>query len=325
MARTLAWAVALGLGSAGAVGAVDAKVGHWNVYWKALGDPLGRSALVQSLDAAAASRPFDFFSLVEAAGNTPEAHFPTWLEASKAFGRAAGMHSVTSVSGFETVALLYHGPSWELLASNAGDMGWGRPYILGLFRRQNGLDFVWVMSAHTPHLGTRPGEPLASAFRDVASRSNRSALTDPFVIMGDFNEFGECSLPPELECTNPWYKSAAEGIRPLWDYFGVGSVSAAVAYDVTTCCTKWKEGIPDWHHHFDKVYYSPKRLSVLSPPERLAYTYPGIAGACGTAACTGDSPPGGVAPTAQGSWHRGWQAAFAFEGPRSEAVAVAYV
>mmetsp|Transcript_95948 Transcript_95948/g.298766 ORF Transcript_95948/g.298766 Transcript_95948/m.298766 type:complete len:147 (+) Transcript_95948:680-1120(+) len=146
--------------------------------------------------------------------------------------------------------------------------------------------------------------------------------------MGDFNEFGECSLPPDVKCSKEWYRPAASGIAPLWDFLGAakGAVSAAIPFNTTTCCTKWEEGLSDWQHHFDKIFYSPRYWHVQKQPEFLKYTYPGISGSCTTPACTGDSPPGGKAPTAQGSWHRGWQVTFGFRNPPpTSSVAEAYV
>lgn len=313
MAPAPAWVWPLLL-AVGAASGVEVKIGHWNVYWRALSDPQGRSAIVQSLDAAAASGPFDFLSLVEAQGQN-EGHFPEWLEASTALKAGAGMARLNGTSGYEVIALLYDERKWSAKYSSVGGMGSGRPYLLALFSSVAEPErFVWVLNVHTPHwpqVGAyRPGDTLVEAMRNASAATGRSVPADPLLAVGDWNEFGECSLPPKVRCANSWYRPAAEGMKPLWDYLGEGAMADAVPFNTTTCCTKWKEGANDWRHHFDKMFYSTRSWTVVKPAEFIKYAYPGLSGACDSPACIGDTPPGGVAPSVQGSWHRGWQVTY---------------
>lgn len=311
------------------------QVAHWNLYWKALDDIQGRHAIVSSLDLAGSTSPFDFLSLVEATGSVASAQFPDWLNESSTLHSQSGMQNIFSKSGHEVVALLYRSNKWTPKWSEAGDLGKGRPYVVALFERLANLapgvpgKQLLILSAHLPHWPQsglyRPGSTLAAALRNGSTAAGTTVRNIPFLIMGDFNEWGECSLPPDVKCTAAKYKSAVWGMTPLWSYLGEDSVQAAVSYASTTCCTKWAEGEKDWHHHFDRIFYSNKSLTLLSQPSVLPYRYPGTNGTCATATCTGDDPPGGVTPTAQGSWHRGWQANFGLqniEQDRWELIAV---
>ena len=80
-----------------------------------------------------------------------------------------------------------------------------------------------------------------------------------------------------------------------------------IAFNTTTCCTKWIETIADWHHHFDHIFVS-ANVQAAAAPSFIPYQYP-TAATCADPACTGDVPPkgGGGGPTAQGSWHRAWE------------------
>merc|ERR1712083_456269 len=96
-------------------------------------------------------------------------------------------------------------------------------------------------------------------------------------------------------------------MAPLWK---LTSIADAVPFNTTTCCTKWHEGEDDWRHHFDHIFYSTTYFNIASHPTLIPYRYPTVNDSCATPACTGGSPPGRSKPTAQGSWHRGWQATF---------------
>lgn len=309
----------------------DVRVGHWNVYWKALGDPAGRQAITTAIDTAAAISPFDFFSINEAAGPSGDdnASFPEWLGGSTAFGPTAGMQHMHGVSGHETIALLYQSRTWRPIWSTNGEFEKGRPYILAAFESLTGDGRkIFVLSAHTPHYpqtNSFPGQELASALLAGASATGSVVADVPLLIMGDFNEFGECSLPPDVKCTSIpetvlgplakwspfWYHATSWAMAPLWN---LTAIADAVPFNTTTCCTKWHEEAADWRHHFDHIYYSSRHLGVAVQPTFIPYTYPALSVQCETPACTGDSPPGGVKPEAQGSWHRGWQASFSFRG-----------
>mmetsp|Transcript_95948 Transcript_95948/g.298765 ORF Transcript_95948/g.298765 Transcript_95948/m.298765 type:complete len:255 (+) Transcript_95948:127-891(+) len=146
------------------------KAGHWNLYWRALGNPDGRKAIVESLDEAASGGPFDFLSLVEASGSAPGG-FPAWLEESKALRSGGGMARLSGQSGHETIALLYRATEWDEKYSHVGDMGTGRPYLLALFRnRASPLVWTWVLSIHTPHWPQVGLPPRRHARRGPAQR-----------------------------------------------------------------------------------------------------------------------------------------------------------
>eukprot|EP00747_Dinoflagellata_sp_TGD_P168785 gnl/TRDRNA2_/TRDRNA2_196002_c0_seq1.p1 gnl/TRDRNA2_/TRDRNA2_196002_c0~~gnl/TRDRNA2_/TRDRNA2_196002_c0_seq1.p1 ORF type:complete len:330 (+),score=50.59 gnl/TRDRNA2_/TRDRNA2_196002_c0_seq1:60-1049(+) len=301
-----------------AVSSEDIRLGHWNLYWKALDDPEGRKAIAAGIDGAAAAQPFDFFSLVEAAGDT--ATFPGWLSASSSFGgRDSVMGHISGKSHHETIALMYNMQRWLPCWNTTGEMDAGRPFALGLFERlgKGGNWYrVFVLSAHFPHYPQTksvPGQILADALREGYKATGNDPMSTPVIVLGDFNEFGECALPPHQDhCFHARYFNATMGIAPLWSYLGKLAMRDAVPFNTTTCCTKWREGIDDWWHHFDKVIYSLKFLTVSKPLEMIPYKYPGIEGACDTPACTGAFPPHKTKPTAQGSWHRGWQASLSF-------------
>lgn len=310
-------------------------VGHWNVYWKALGDSQGRQAIIKAIDDAAGIMPFDFFSINEAAGPSGDgaASFPDWLNKSAAFGPSSDMLYMSGKSGHETIALLYHGTTWQPVWWKSGEFQHGRPYVLALFSPRSGsASKVWVVSAHTPHYPQTwsfPGQDLVAAL-NAGAGATKSDITDtPLIIMGDFNEFGECSLPPDIKCTSIpktvlgplagwapfWYHATSWAMAPLWN---LTAIADAVPFNTTTCCTKWYEGEVDWRHHFDHIFYSTKHFTIATNPTLIPYTYPTVEDSCSTPACTGDNPPGGSRPQAQGSWHRGWQAAFNFHSEVSD-------
>lgn len=177
-----------------------------------------------------------------------------------------------------------------------------------------------MVSAHLPHYPqtqTLPGQVLADALEGHAASAGTAIQGAPLLIMGDFNEFAECSLPPVGKCSNDRYAPAKPLIEPLWSYLGYSNIADAVSFNVTTCCTKWSDNEKvkqqsswnvDWHHHFDQLYFTPNFFSA-STPEFIEYSYPGES-KCKDAACTGDAPEEHT--VSQGSWHRGWQATFTF-------------
>jgi hypothetical protein len=247
----------------------DVRIGSWNVFYKALDDPAGLAAIKHSLNAidqsghldrnstsGSSTAAFDFFSLIEAAGNTPDSRFSTWTDIS-AF---SGMKSLSGVSGLETIALFYRENIWTPTWWQQSEMEAGRPYILAQFTRTTGAP-IWVLAAHLPHYpqtSSVPGSILAKAFKNASTATGDDPRTQSVVMVGDFNEYGECALPAAQEaqeaqealpkCTAAFYIPAAKGIKPLWDYFGQGKVKDLIAFDTSTCCTKWEEGVADWHH-----------------------------------------------------------------------------
>jgi len=302
-------------------GACSVRVGHWNVYWRALDDAAGRRAIAKAVDAAAAAEPFDFFSVVEAAGSSAASSFPAWLEESKTFQADGDLNYISGKSGHETIALFYRPETWTKVYGVTGEFESGRPYALGLFKPNkpcNDSHALWVATAHLPHYPqttTVPGQVFADALANASLSANAPIKDAPLVIVGDFNEFGECSLPPNSRCNNPWYEPTRALIEPLWSYLGNSQVADAVPFNTTTCCTKWSQREvagggrfeADWRHHFDHMYFSSKHISA-SPPSFINYSYPGTE--CADSACTGNKPE--QKTYAQGSWHRGWQATFRF-------------
>ena len=143
---------------------------------------------------------------------------------------------------------------------------------------------------------------MVNALADAAQETGTPI--SPLVLMGDFNEYGECDRIGR--CSHARYRSAMPGIAPLWQAQPL--LRAATPFNFTTCCTKWAEAQADWQYHFDHIFTS------FDPGKRTArvleYQYPGVPpGACTSAACAGDVPPqmatGKRLP--QGSWHRGWK------------------
>jgi hypothetical protein len=218
------------------------RIGSWNLYYKALDDDKGRGAIVAGLEKSAAATPYDFFSLIEAAGNTPDSAFPAWTTNVGAF---KGMKALSGVSGYETIALLYRADTWSVHWWHQGEMEEGRPFILAQFTRDSGPP-IWVMNAHLPHYpqtSTIPGAMLAAAFQNATSATGTDPRSEAVAIVGDFNEFGECSIPTataRTKCTLTRYLPAVKGIKPLYDYFeaGSGKITDAVPFNTSTCCTK---------------------------------------------------------------------------------------
>ena len=82
--------VAAATHAANGTSGVTARLASWNLYYKALDDPLGRQAILDTLDAAGSGGSgaglFDFLATVEAAGDTAAGGFPAWASGSAALG-----------------------------------------------------------------------------------------------------------------------------------------------------------------------------------------------------------------------------------------------
>ena len=275
-------------------------IGMWNLLWRSLDDPEGQAAVGKALNGAG---HLDIFAMVEASGNAL-GKWPGWVNRSAAVF-ARGKQHVSGASGFETIAIFYETERWALRWHTFGSFEVGRPFLLALLERLNSARTpLWVMAAHLPHWGSSPpGDAMVSALADAAQKTGRPVW--PLVLMGDFNEYGECD--PVGRCSHARYRAAMPGIKPLWQEHP--QLRAATPFNVTTCCTKWAEGQVDWQYHFDHIFtsFDPGHLAA----EQIEYQYPGIPlGACASAACTGDTPPQPVAGRQhlpQGSWHRGWK------------------
>lgn len=309
------------------LGGRSVRVGHWNVYWKALDDPAGRHAIKASIDGAIHDGgPFDFFALLEASGSSHAAAFPEWVQTSEAFRDGGLMKYIHGKSFRETIALFYRHEQWEPVWSDVSSFQPGRPFITGLFKLRNApsrgdseffscADSVWVVGAHLPHYSSKyEGHTPKIGERVNAVLSRGAAITGcdptvlPTIIVGDFNEFGECSVPPNVHCSVEGFRHAARSMAPLWDYLGHNNVADAADSSYPTCCTKWHENVKnDWWHHYDHMYYTKSFLNMSKSAQFIPYMYPGVA-SCRSPSCTG--PLTGAAPRSRGSWHRGWQATF---------------
>lgn len=307
--------------AAAAPAARDVRVGHWNVYWKALDDPKGQEAIKTGIDTAVhEGGDFDFFAILEATG--ARARFPDWVQSSTALKEGSGMQVVHGRSYYETVALFYRAEAWEPVWSEVNEFEKGRPFISGLFkfREADGGDdgsaffscerAVWVVAAHLPHYtkkynGRKAGDHIRDTLIKGQAITGCDASAMATIVMGDFNEFGACTLPPAEECRVEGFRPAAQNMRPLWDYLGEGNFADAVDPTRPTCCTKFHEGThDDWGHEYDHVYYARSFLNATRPSAFIPYKYPGYNN-CQGVACTGLLD--GARPWSQGSWHRGWQ------------------
>lgn len=315
-----------GLSTAARWGMRPIRVGHWNLYWKALDNTAGREAVLAGIDAAThQGGSFDFFSMLEASGSSSP--FPGWMQTSTTLKEDGPMKYLHGRSFHETIVLLYRAETWQPVWHRVGEFEAGRPFLLGLFKlRTSGAerrhaepyicgDAIWVVTAHLPHASGRPrrqlkiGAVLAAALAKGSMITGCDASAMPTIIAGDFNEFGECSLPPRVQCREEGFRVAARSMLPLWEYFGSGNVADAADSTSPTCCTKWHEAMKnDWFHHYDHLYFSSMFLNVSKPATFIPYSYPG-SGSCSSDACSGALR--GDAPASQGSWHRGWQVTFA--------------
>ena len=95
----------------------------------------GRAAIISTIDTADSAQPFDFFGVVEAAGDSPAGNYSAWSQRSAALRR---LESVTSRSKYEIMAIAYDAAKWELNYSLAGEFEPGRPYLVAQFLPQAG-------------------------------------------------------------------------------------------------------------------------------------------------------------------------------------------
>ena len=298
-------------------------IGMWNVFWQALDDPLGQQAVSDALNNGGA---FDAFAILEAAGSI--AHHPAWVKASASrFVRIMGADAyVSGRSGHEQIAIWYRSTAWTLRWHALGEFEPGRPHLLVLLERKSDEAQVWMMAVHLPHAGY-PGEPHPPVGHRISQAisaglaANPSATADNLIILGDFNEFGECDASGR--CSSESFRDARSAFAPM--YSDWPRLVDVTPFNLTTCCTKWHwEGAPDWRHHFDHIWTS---LKADRPPELMPYSYPGRQAdgldrpACANAACTGDWPPGGRGNgkmlLAHGTWHRGLKVQLRLQSPQA--------
>ena len=293
--------------------------GEWNVYWKALDDPAGRAAIASAIDANA--NGYDFFTVVEASGDTPGGAFPGWTSASKSLSK---MTPISTFSQHETLALFFDAAKWSLTYNSSGYFDPGRPWLLAHFAAAAGGSnaSLWVVSVHLPHFldtKTAPGSILADALKAAAAATGLP--TTNVILAGDWNEFEWEDNP----CRKPYYPpdcraQAKARMAGLWaDYFHGDARDLALNHTIT-CCTKWAvadrhtTSYHEWSFEYDHAFAtSAVRLApsgtVASPVALIPYVYPGTAAPCADAVCTGEDPPQNVTATSQGSWHRGWSLA----------------
>jgi hypothetical protein len=291
--------------------------GEWNVYWKALDDAAGRAAIVSAIDAY--PFPFDFFTLVEAQGDTPGGAFPDWTRGSSGLRQ---LTPITTVSQHETLALFYDAAKWTLTFNSSGYFDLGRPWLLANFADANSGASLWAVAVHLPHFldtTTSPGTILADALR--AASAATGLPTTNVILAGDWNEFQWEDNP----CIKPFYPpdcraQAKARMADLWDGLFHGDARDLALNHTITCCTKWAAAdrhttsYEEWRFEYDHVFATstlnlPPPGVVANPVALIPYVYPGTAAPCDTPACTGEDPPGNVTATSQGSWHRGWSLA----------------
>ena len=289
-------------------------VGEWNVYWKALDDPAGRAAITYAID----SNPhaYDFFTVVEASGDTPGGAFPDWTRASK---HLSNMEPIATVSQHETLALFFDATKWTLTYNSSGYFDPGRPWLLAHFAAAGSGASLWVVSVHLPHFldtKTAPGSILAAALH-AASAATGLPMTN-VIAAGDWNEFEWEDNP----CRRPFYPQdcraqAKARMAGLWDDFLRGDARDLAINHTISCCTKWapsdRHTTPyhEWSFEYDHVFAAssirlPPPGVVANPVALIPYVYPGTAAPCADPACMGEDPPQNVTATSQGSWHRGW-------------------
>ena len=75
------------------------RVASWNVYWAALDDVHGRSAIVDTIDGAG---PLDFMAVIEAEGDTPSGALASWTGKSRSL---SAMRSLITRSRYESLAI----------------------------------------------------------------------------------------------------------------------------------------------------------------------------------------------------------------------------
>jgi hypothetical protein len=317
----------------GRAAAATLRFAEWNVYWAALDDTDGRAAITHALDALA---PLDFMALVEAQGDSAAGAFPAWTSASSQLSR---LTPLSTVSGHETLAIMYDASAWSLAGHSEGAFVKGRPWLIGNFVAAAGGASVSVVAVHLPHFlncTVEPGPVLADAIRNVSGGAPPSRL----ILAGDWNEFEWEDNP----CRAPFYApdcrdQAASKMAALWKGYLGGAARDVVPNHTITCCTKWapadrcaapatppslerialtcplsfprspppRHTTPyhEWSFEYDHVF-AYGSIAPTAPASLISYTYPGTAAPCATAACTGEEPPQNQTALHQGSWHRGW-------------------
>ena len=174
------------------------RAGSWNVYYHALDDALGSAAIIETIDAADAAAPFDFFAVVEAQGDTPAGNWSAWSQRSAMLTRLA---SVTYQSEYEVLALMFEPSRWQLNYSTTGAFEAGRPFLLAQFLGTGAEKPIWVAAVHLNHYFlTPPNQPrsvdtvipgavLASAFAKAAAATGADIAKGSVIMFGDWNEF----------------------------------------------------------------------------------------------------------------------------------------
>ena len=290
--------------------------GEWNVYWAALDDPNGRAAIVSAIDSSGSVHPYDFFTIVEAAGDTQDGALPLWSSKSTCLSK---LKQIATTSKHETLALFYDASKWVLTYNSSGYFDPGRPWLLTHFTALGSGASLWVVSVHLPHFldtASDPGTVLADALR--AAAATNGLMTTNVVLAGDWNEFEWEDNP----CVQPLYPSdcrarAKSRMAALWNGYFRGDARDLVLNHTISCCTKWatadrhSTNYTEWRFEYDHVFAT---STIQLPPPKVAanpvvlipYVYPGTSAPCTDPACTGENPPQNVTATSQGSWHRGW-------------------
>ena len=281
------------------------RVASWNVYWAALDDVHGRSAIVDTIDGAG---PLDFMAVIEAEGDTPSGALASWTGKSRSL---SAMRSLITISRYESLAIFYDDSKWTPGQVVPGAFDAGRPFLLAEFSlRAQPNTTVWVFGVHLPHfLDTEvdPGTIMAGVLRNASSTRPANVI-----LAGDWNEFQWEDNP----CPAPAYPpdcraQAARRMSALWDLYFAGDARDTVPSHSISCCTKWAPAdrgttsYTEWRFEYDHIFATGGLVG--GPAVELPYAYPGVAQPCSDAACTGENPPANVTALYQGSWHRGWK------------------
>merc|ERR1719436_287324 len=85
---------------------------------------------------------------------------------------------------------------------------------------------IWIVNVHMPHYSENcvpMGKIIADALSDGSKITGCDATAIPTIIMGDFNEFGECAPIGHLNEGAPRchgnFIQAVDIMAPLWHYF----------------------------------------------------------------------------------------------------------
>jgi len=214
--------------------AATIKIGEWNVYYAALDDQYGRRALVNAIDAQG---NFDFFTVIEAQGDSPQGRLEAWSNASRSL---RSMQFVSGSSRFERIAIFYDAARWTSSHTVNGSFEVGRPWLLSKFEStRTGEEAIWVMAVHLPHFLAAPGVPGTSdigAISVAALKAAGASPTDAMIFSGDFNEFQWEDNP----CMQPIYPKdcraqAKKRMSALWDTYLRGSARDLITNHTLTC------------------------------------------------------------------------------------------